>query len=102
LRELARDADTAVDGGNGMGIVNGAAGFHSTFAKVRPNRCPDANASYTGYEKEAGLSASADTLGFCRVARRVGIRPRRGIRLDSIWAVARLRASHPQNDGRHP
>ncbi|MBW2494927.1 MAG: CoA-binding protein, partial [Deltaproteobacteria bacterium] len=49
LRELARDADMAVNGGNGMGIVNGVAGFHSTFANVQPNLRPDANATYIAH-----------------------------------------------------
>jgi acetate---CoA ligase (ADP-forming) len=46
LRELARDADMAVCGGNGMGIVNGVAGFHSTFADVKSNLHPDGNATF--------------------------------------------------------
>jgi acyl-CoA synthetase (NDP forming) len=49
LRELARDADMAVNGGNGMGIVNGVAGFHSTFANVQANLRPDANATYIAH-----------------------------------------------------
>ncbi len=46
LRALAREADVAVCGGNGMGIANGVAGFHSTFAKVKPNLRADGNATY--------------------------------------------------------
>ena len=46
LRELAQEADMAVCGGNGMGIINGVAGFHSTFADVKENLSPDGNASY--------------------------------------------------------
>jgi len=46
LRELASDADMAVCGGNGMGIANGAAGFHSTFADAEPNMRADVNATY--------------------------------------------------------
>jgi acyl-CoA synthetase (NDP forming) len=49
LRELARDADMAVCGGNGMGIVNGVAGFHSTFADVQSNLRPDGNATYIAH-----------------------------------------------------
>lgn len=49
LRELARDADMAVCGGNGMGIVNGVAGFHSTFADVKSNLSPDGNATYIAH-----------------------------------------------------
>ncbi len=49
LRELARDADMAVNGGNGMGIINGVAGFHSTFADVKSNLRPDANATYIAH-----------------------------------------------------
>jgi acyl-CoA synthetase (NDP forming) len=49
LRELARDADMAVCGGNGMGIINGVAGFHSTFADVKSNLSPDGNATYIAH-----------------------------------------------------
>jgi len=49
LRELARDADMAVCGGNGMGIVNGVAGFHSTFANVNAHLRPDGNATYIAH-----------------------------------------------------
>lgn len=46
LREMASNADMAVCGGNGMGIANGVAGFHSTFADVESNLKPDGNATY--------------------------------------------------------
>jgi acyl-CoA synthetase (NDP forming) len=49
LRELARDADMAVCGGNGMGIINGVAGFHSTFANVKSNLNPNGNATYIAH-----------------------------------------------------
>jgi acyl-CoA synthetase (NDP forming) len=49
LRELARDADMAVCGGNGMGVINGVAGFHSTFADVKSNLSPDGNATYIAH-----------------------------------------------------
>ncbi len=46
LRELARDADMAVCGGNGMGVSNAVAGCHATFADVKPNLAPGSNATY--------------------------------------------------------
>lgn len=49
LRELARDADMAVCGGNGMGISDSVAGFHSTFANVKSNLSPDGNATYIAH-----------------------------------------------------
>ena len=49
LRELARDADMAVCGGNGMGIINGVAGFHSTFVDVKSHLSPDGNATYIAH-----------------------------------------------------
>jgi acyl-CoA synthetase (NDP forming) len=49
LREIAKEAGIAVCGGNGMGIINGPAGFHSTFVDVKANLNPNATATYIAH-----------------------------------------------------
>jgi len=55
LRELAADADMPVCGGNGMGIVNRVAGFHSTWGTVTPRVGPSEDATF--------ISHSGSTFG---------------------------------------
>ncbi len=46
LREMARKADMPVCGGNGMGIINAAEGFHSTFDNVLDHLRPGGKAAF--------------------------------------------------------
>jgi acyl-CoA synthetase (NDP forming) len=55
LRAMAREADMPVCGGNGMGIANAEAGFHSTFDNVKDHLRPGA--------KTAFITHSGSTFG---------------------------------------